>query len=124
MAIVQNKLKGGTVVIRLTANATLNVAANSTVNSDIGNPGNDQIRGASISQLFWSTNGNIKISRGGTLILTLTGSDHWNLRAAGISLSENVVDPLNVQFSDTNSSLIVELTKIYDTTNSPRADDH
>lgn len=105
--------KGNQVVIRLTANATLNVVANSTFgNNDIGS--GEALRGATISYVFFSTGGNIKISRGSNLMLTLVGSDHWDLASQRAKLTEDSSANINVAFNDTNSSLVMIVSKIYD----------
>ena len=106
--------KGDTVVLRLTANAVLNVQANSAGGNNDLTPGESALKGAEISKVFFSTAGNIKISRGGTLLLTLTGTDHWDLASDRAKLTENATASINVQFSDTNSSVILVLTKVYD----------
>lgn len=122
--VITNQQKGGKILLRFVANGYVNCVANSTVNSDIGAPGNDQIQGATISKLAWSTTANIKIARGSNTILTLCGSDHWDLRQMGMLLNESPAANLVVTITDGNSSLLVELNKEYAGSAPPDADGH
>jgi hypothetical protein len=106
--------KGNQSIIRLTANATLNTVSNTTGgNCDIS-PSDNACRGAYLSKLLFSTGGNIKISRGANLVLTLVGSDHWDLEALRLRITDDSTGNINIAFSDTNSSLIMVVTKLYD----------
>lgn len=113
MALI-NINKGNKVMVRLTANADLVTVANSTANSDIGYVGNDPVRGAEIGHLMWSTPTNIKISRGSNLIMTLTGSGNLPFSDYGWKLNEFPQATMNVTITDTNSSVVIVLHKIYD----------
>lgn len=114
MPVVFSHAAGGRALLRFIANATVNVAANSTVNSDLGfTPSNDAITGASITKLAWSTANNITIARGSNTILTLSGTGHWDLRQMGTPLTEFPAATLVVTLRDANSSLLVEMSKYY-----------
>lgn len=112
MAVISYN-KGNRALVRLTANANLVTVANSTSNSDIGYVGNDPVRGCTIVDIKWSTSTNVKISRDDNLLLTLNGSGHWP-DDGRLKLNEFPTGTLNVQFGDTNSSILIEISKIYD----------
>jgi hypothetical protein len=112
---------GGRAVVRFTgaagATANLVIAANSTVNSAIATS-NDQITGAAITKVLWSTpntaNG-IVVQRGTNLLLTLTGNGNWDLKGMGVSLAEFNTANVIVTLPDNFSTLILEFTKMYPT---------
>jgi hypothetical protein len=106
--------KGNETIIRLTANATLNTVSNSTGgNCDIS-PSDNACRGAYISKVYFSTAGNIKIQRGANLIFTLTGTDHWDLTTLRLKVDQDSGANFNIAFSDTNSSLVMVVNRLYD----------
>jgi hypothetical protein len=117
--VVFTQIVGGRSVLRFNANATVNVAANSTVNSDLAPNSNDQITGAAITKILWSTANTlagITIGRGpANVILTLTGSGNWDLKSMGVSLAEFSTATIVVTMPDALSSLILECTKMYPT---------
>lgn len=109
-------VKGNKAVIRLTANGTLNVVSNSTGgNCDIS-PSDNAVRGAYISKVAFSTAGNIKVSRGANLVLTLAaGSLVFDYEEEfRTRITEDPTGNINVAFSDTNSYVMIEVVKIYD----------
>jgi len=114
--IIFSHNSGGRAFIRVNgANAAINVAANSTVGSDISTANGtvDPVVGATLTKLIWSTSSNIKISRGANTILTLNGSGMWDLKSMGVALTEFPAAQINVVVGDANSSLLFECTKLY-----------
>jgi hypothetical protein len=105
---------GGRAFVRCTgANATINVAANSTVNSDLSFA-NDQVLGATITKLIWSTQTNITVSRGtANTIARLNGSGNWDFKMMGVALTEFNTQPIVITFGDANSTLFFECSKLY-----------
>ncbi len=110
--LVFSHISGGRALLRFVANATVNVVANSTVNSDLSTS-NDQILGATITKIIWSTPNNIKVARGANNIVTLNGSGSWDLKSMGIPLTEFTTGNINVTITDTNSTLLMECSKLY-----------
>jgi hypothetical protein len=103
---------GGRAFLRCTANATINVAANSTVNSDISFA-NDQVLGATITKIIWSTQTNITINRGANTIARLNGSGIWDFKAMGIAETEYPTATIAVTMNDANSTVFLECSKLY-----------
>jgi len=105
------------VLLYFSTNAVVNVASvNSTVDSDLTTTGaiandNHLITGGSITKLAWSTDGSIVIKRGSNTVYTLSGSDHWDLRA--LSLVNQLYDAatLVVNCTSANATLYVEVSK-------------
>jgi hypothetical protein len=97
------------------ANGYVNVIGNSTVNSDFGNPANnDFITGATIAGVWWCTTGTISILRGANVVLTLTGAGHFARDSGwpGINLYSGAA---NIVFNvpDANSSVMCIISKEY-----------
>lgn len=113
--VVFTNITGGRAFVRCIANATMNVAANTTANSDLAPFSNDQITGASITKLMWSTANTIKIARGANTIINLTGSGNWNLKEMGCTLNEFASATIVVTINDAGSTLLMECTKMYPT---------
>lgn len=123
--IVHNRY-GRNTLLFFTANATVNVAGNSTVNSDIGVVGEQSnVVGASITKLAWSTAAAtpIIVKRGANVVFNLCGSDHWDLRAMNMVQDLDLAATLVVTMPDGNSSLYVELTKVHPG-GTPNSGDH
>lgn len=111
--------KGGRVLVRFSnGSGYVNTVANSTVNSDIGSPGNEQTVGAVISGIWFSvlansTGGGVTISRGANTIMNLVGTDHWTVGDGWRSEGENPTANIVVTFaSGSNGCLFLELTKV------------
>lgn len=64
-----------------------------------------------IHELYFSTTPDTKITitRNGTDVFALTGTDHWTFN--GLAMSENNTFDLVVTSTDTNSTLIIMLRK-------------
>lgn len=106
------------VLLYFSSNATVNVAVvNSSVDSDLTTTGatandNQSITGGSITKLAWSTDtGTITIKRGSNTVYTLSGTDHWDLRA--MTMTNDLYDAatLVVNCISANATLYVEVTK-------------
>ena len=98
------------------ANATFQISANSTGgNSTIGNPSAaDFILGATISDVFWSTDsGAISILRGANTVLGLAGSGNWGASNGwqGMELYPGATLVVNVPSG--NSTVMIKLKKRY-----------
>lgn len=112
--VVFSHQQSGRALLRFNANATINVAANSTVNSDCAPTSNEAVTGATITKLYWSLpSGNVTISRGSNAILVLNGSDHWDLKADGCPLTEFPTATIVVAFSAAGGTLLMEVAKQY-----------
>jgi hypothetical protein len=99
-------------VIREAANATYVVVGNNTV-SNVGATGQNVVS-AAITRIYWSTPDTITISRGANAVLCLRGTDHWDLKEAGISLTQDSLANVVINFGTTvasNVSLIIEISK-------------
>lgn len=105
---------GGRAFLRVTANATINVAANSTVNSDLSFA-NDQIVGATITKLIWSTANNTTttVARGANTIIRLSGSGVMDFKSMGVALTEFPAASIVITLGDVNSCVYIECSKLY-----------
>lgn len=112
--IVFSHISGGRAFLRFNANATINVVANSTANSDLSTA-NDQVIGATLTKLIWSTGGTVKVARGSNTICVLNGSGAWDLKSMGTPETEYPAATIAVTFSDggANSTLFIECSKLY-----------
>ena len=99
--------------VRTNGNTTIVVAGNSSV-SNVA-IGNENVLGASVSQIWFAVDGVVTIARGANTIVTLSNStDHWDFREGGFSLSEYASANLVVTTAAAaNCTLIIELTKQY-----------
>jgi hypothetical protein len=124
MTLSYAQRSGGRAVLRFVANATVNVTANSTVNSDVSS-GNDQVTGASITQVYWSVpaTANVTISRGpiggANNLFVLNGSGCWNFRDGGITMPELANSTIVVTFSAVGGTVVMEVARQYETGNPP-----
>jgi hypothetical protein len=94
----------GRAAIRFDSNGTITLANLSTNNTT------DNVTSFSITNILWSTSNNITIARGGNTILTLFGTDHWNLGAMGLAENEFNTGNLVVTIN-TGGSAIIEVSK-------------
>jgi hypothetical protein len=112
MAVLINK-KGLSAVIHLTANATINIAGDSTT-SDIAQVG-EVITGATISQVWYGcANGSWwEIKRGANTVLHVESTGYLDFAGNGVALNKDVGGTLvaNLNSSQTGT-LIIELTKV------------
>jgi hypothetical protein len=112
MAVIINK-KGLSAVIHITANATINVAGNSS-NSDIA-IGDEVITGATISQIWYGCGNGAywEIKRGSNTVLHVESTGYMDFAGNGVALNKDVGGTLvaNLNSSQTGT-LIIELTKI------------
>ena len=99
--------------VRTNGNTTIVVAGNTTT-SNVA-VGLENVLGATVSQVWFATDAVITISRGANTLLTLPpGTDHWDFREGGFSLTEYASANLVITTAAAaNCSLIVELTKQY-----------
>ena len=112
MSIINNKLNR-TAIIRLTANATVNLAdlaVSNVASNTITSPITETVVGATITRIYWS--GNTTIARGSNVVFQAPSgtSDHWDLSSAGIVLSEYPGASL-VFTVDAAGMVICEVTK-------------
>lgn len=134
--IVFSQVGGGRVLVRLTANASINVIANSLGQCDISNPVlggvntganvvGDPITGVNITGIWWSLASPATIARASNTVLKLNGTDHWT-RGEGFPAETEFQNAATVvvTFNDTNSMMILELTKIYAGGSPPDASAH
>tara|TARA_R110000765_G_scaffold28306_3_gene68379 strand:+ start:948 stop:1331 length:384 start_codon:yes stop_codon:yes gene_type:complete len=73
----------------------------------------ETVSAADITRIWYSGAGTLSIKRNTTVVL-LSDSEttfDWDLKGAGISLSANNDQAINVTFSDANSTAIIELQK-------------
>jgi hypothetical protein len=118
MALVTSYTNGARAIVRLTSNATLHipftpaVGNTAAVNSDIANPNTEPVTGANIAQLWFATAGTITISRDGQTLFNLKGTDHWNFREGGFTMTELADKDVTISFSDAASTLIIEFAKL------------
>lgn len=96
------------------ANATFQITANSTGgNSGIGTIAPDFVLGASVSGLWWSTDGTITIKRGANTLMTLNGSGVFSDAQGFRALEIDAAATLVITTTSANATVIVELKKIY-----------
>ena len=95
---------GATSVVNLTL---ANLAATPTGGSA------ETVSAADITRIFYTGAGTLSIKRNTTVVfISDSGSTFdWDLKGAGISLSANNDQAINVTFSDANSTAIIELQK-------------
>ena len=99
--------------VRTNGNTTIVVAGNNSV-SNVA-VGAENVLGATVSQVWFATDAVVTISRGANTLLVLPpGTDHWDFREGGFSLTEYAAATLVVTTpAAANCSLIIELTKQY-----------
>lgn len=113
MAVINNK-KGLSAVIHLTANATINVAGNSSV-SDIA-LGDETVTGAYISQIWYGTSntdtGYWEVKRGANTVGVFSTTGYMDFAGNGIALNNDVTGTLVVNLNSAAAGfIIIELTK-------------
>ena len=105
---------GGKVVVLYKSGATsvvnlplANLAATPTGGSA------ETVSAADITRIFYTGAGTLSIKRNTTVVFISDSETtfDWDLKGAGISLSANNDQAINVTFSDANSTAIIELQK-------------
>lgn len=112
MPVVTNSNKK--VILRDVANATYVIAGNTSVSNIAENSavlGEENISGAYVAQIHWSTDGLITVSRGSNTLFKLTGSGTWNFRHMGMAMNENQTANLVISTATANSTVVIELVK-------------
>ena len=109
--ILSNHLSvgGGKVVVLYKSGAT------TVVNLSLADlaTGSETVSAADITRIFYTGAGTLSIKRNTTVVF-ISDSEatfDWDLKGAGISLSANNDQAINVTFSDANSTAIIELQK-------------
>ena len=109
--ILSNHLSvgGGKVVVLYKSGAT------SVVNLSLANlaAGSETVAAADIARIWYSGAGTLSIKRNTTVVFISDSETtfDWDLKGAGILLSANNDQAINVTFSDANSTAIIELQK-------------
>lgn len=111
--VVFSQVLGGVTVLRFNANATINVAANSTANSDLCPTSNEQVTGCHITGMWWTTPNNIKVARGSNTTMTLNGSYSYSRDNGWRGGTEFPGGTIAVTMTDANSTLWMEVTRQY-----------
>ena len=95
---------GATSVVNLTL---ANLAATPTGGSA------ETVSAADITRIFYTGAGTLSIKRNTTVVFISDSETtfDWDLKGAGVSLSANNDQAINVTFSDANSTAIIELQK-------------
>ena len=100
---------GGKVVILYKSGST------SVVNLSLANlaTGSETVSAADITRIWYSGAGTLSIKRNTTVVFISDSETtfDWDLKGAGVSLSANNDQAINVTFSDANSTAIIELQK-------------
>jgi hypothetical protein len=100
---------GGKVVLLYKSGAT------TVVNKTLANlaTGGETVTAADITRIYYSGAGTLTIRRNTTVVFISDSETtfDWQLKEHGISLSANNNAAINVQFSDANSTAIIELQK-------------
>ena len=100
---------GGKIVLLYKSGAT------TVVNKSLANlaTGGETVSAADITRIWYSGAGTLSIKRNTTVVF-ISDSEatfDWDLKGAGVSLSANNDQAINVTFSDANSTAIIELQK-------------
>jgi hypothetical protein len=100
---------GGKIVLLYKSGST------SVVNKSLANlaTGSETVSAADITRIWYSGAGTLSIKRNTTVVF-ISDSEatfDWDLKGAGVSLSANNDQAINVTFSDANSTAIIELQK-------------
>jgi hypothetical protein len=82
--------------------------------------GGETVSAADITRIYYTGAGTMTIRRNTTVIFVSDSEAtlDWNLKESGISISANNDQAINVQFSDANSTAIIELQKTSNHSNS------
>ena len=100
---------GGKIVLLYKSGAT------TVVNKSLANlaTGSETVSAADITRIWYSGAGTLSIKRNTTVVFISDSETtfDWDLKGAGISLSANNDQAINVTFSDANSTAIIELQK-------------
>tara|TARA_R100001377_G_scaffold693_1_gene652 strand:- start:2081 stop:2449 length:369 start_codon:yes stop_codon:yes gene_type:complete len=100
---------GGKIVLLYKSGGT------AAVNKTLANlaTGGETVTAADITRIYYTGAGTLTIKRNTTpvFISDVHTSFDWDLKEAGISLSANNDQAINVVFSDANSTAIIELQK-------------
>ena len=114
--ILSNHLSvgGGKVVVLYKSGATtvVNLSLANLAASTVGGDA-ETVSAADITRIFYTGAGTLSIKRNTTVVF-ISDSEatfDWDLKGAGISLSANNDQAINVTFSDANSTAIIELQK-------------
>lgn len=111
MAVLINK-KGLSAVIHLTANATINVAGNSSV-SDIAY-GDEVVTGAVITQVWYGCGNGAywEIKRGANTVMFTDSTGYIDYAGNGITLNKDAGATLVANLNNSSTGfIIIELTK-------------
>lgn len=109
-SLISNKKNLAVTVHVSASNSTLVIVGN-TSSSNIAT-GNEDLTGASITQLFWGTDtGAIVVKRGANVVVTCTQSGHMDFAASGMSLTKDQAANLVVELPSANAFVLIELQK-------------
>ena len=105
---------GGKVVVLYKSGATtvVNLSLANLAASTVGGDA-ETVSAADITRIFYTGAGTLSMKRNTTVVF-ISDSEatfDWDLKGAGISLSANNDQAINVTFSDANSTAIIELQK-------------
>ena len=105
---------GGKVVVLYKSGSTsvVNLSLANLAASTVGGDA-ETVSAADITRIFYTGAGTLSIKRNTTVVF-ISDSEatfDWDLKGAGISLSANNDQAINVTFSDANSTAIIELQK-------------
>jgi len=96
--------------------ATVVAVTNTSIQlTDLQANSTDPVTAFSVARVFWSTANTttgIKLARGANTLLVLQGTDHWDLAASGISLTQDSTANLVITIPDGVSSCVLELKKV------------
>jgi hypothetical protein len=82
--------------------------------------GGETVSAADITRIYYTGAGTMTIRRNTTVVFVSDSEAtlDWNLKESGIALTANNTAAINVQFSDANSTAIIELQKTSNHSNS------
>ena len=100
---------GGKIVLLYKSGAT------TVVNKTLANlaTGSETVSAADITRIWYTGAGTLSIKRNTTVVFISDSETtfDWDFKSAGVSLSANNDQAINVTFSDANSTAIIELQK-------------
>ena len=92
-------------ILRITGAGTTTVAL-----SDLESSVAETVTEASFKKILWTTNGNIAISRGATVVATLFNSGEMHFDELGYALANNATGNISITVT-TGGTAVFEITK-------------
>ena len=108
---ITNKIRSTSLIRVVEGSTSGNTITANIALTDLATSNAENVLGASIKGVIWSTDGSVDITRGGEVVLTLHGSGEMRLDDFAYSISKNSNANIEITSANTTGTIIVEVAK-------------